>query len=184
MLETIGLNPHVVIDINNLFMIVLLVAGSLSILLIGLALYQKRHDNFETNIFVTALFNLFAISLVGAVAGYSGGLSRVSAVGEIIPAAMSIIGGLSIYLFGVKKVEGGFVPIAVIAFAAALFIGFSEGANKRTQAANFALIQSKCFDLFMDPITLSPTVLALADERFGPPCKSVMGATFDSATGK
>ena len=49
------------------------------------------------------LILVFTIALLGGVAGYAGGLSRVGVVGDIIPAALSLVGGVSIYIFGISK---------------------------------------------------------------------------------
>jgi hypothetical protein len=44
---------------------------------------------------------LFGMAIIGSCAGLSGGMSRVGAVGSIIPAMFTLLGGVVIYLFGV-----------------------------------------------------------------------------------
>jgi len=48
---------------------------------------------------------LLALALVGACAGTAGGMSRVGAVGSIVPAFLGLLGGLSIYLFGIDPAD-------------------------------------------------------------------------------
>jgi len=121
---------------------------------------------------------IIAISLVGSTAGFSGGMSRVGVVGEIVPAALSLIGGLSLYLFGVKEVKTLFLPISVSVFAVTLVVGFSAGANNREKRQTFELIQKHCLELFMAHDLMDATKLQIAVKTHGKVCAPVFQATF------
>lgn len=183
MLDFFELHQHAASDTQSVIAIVIMVSTILAMITVFASLFKLREGTFSWSELLIGIGNLVALSLVGAVAGYTGGLSRVGVVGEVIPAALSIIGGLAIYLFGVKKVESGILPIAVIAFAGSLFIGFAESANKRAHAESFGLIEQKCFNLYLNIETLSSDSLQLIDKRYGEHCSEIMSATFRNAKG-
>ncbi|WAP66978.1 hypothetical protein [Jiella pelagia] len=93
---------------------------------------------------------LLSVCLLGIVAGYSGGNSRVSAVGDIIPAALSILAGLSLYLFGVETKNNLSISFLVIGFVSSIYVGFTLGAMNREKRQNFEMIFSSCNTLYYD----------------------------------
>lgn len=74
---------------------------------------------------------LVAISVVGATAGISGGMSRSAAVGDIIPAFLGVLGGVAIYIFGVKEQRGVLASLCSATLAIALLSGFVLAAQYR-----------------------------------------------------
>jgi len=95
------------------------------------------------------LLGLFVgIAVIGTVAGTAGGTSRVGVVGDIIPAALALVGGASVYLFGVDASRGLIATCCAIAFTLALGSGYILGAAERTRAEFFAENKAFCDDLF------------------------------------
>jgi hypothetical protein len=86
---------------------------------------------------------LLAVGFTGIVVGYLGGLSRTSAVGNIVPAVLTLAGGLSVYLFGLKRPESKVTNLAFLAFVLAFFIGYSYAANLRTDDEAFTFCRDK-----------------------------------------
>lgn len=72
-----------------------------------------------------------AFALLGLVTGVLAGFSRQSAIGAVLPAVLSLVGGLAIYLIGAKKADQGLVGVCVIALSVDLMIGTSWGAVLR-----------------------------------------------------
>lgn len=83
-------------------------------------------SEFRRNILLAA-----ALALLGSVAGVSGGISRESVVGDIIPAALTLAGGVSLYLFGVEKTRGLTASVCAVAFAVGLGVAYTGGAETR-----------------------------------------------------
>lgn len=177
-------NPHTVTDLGYILRVTFWVSLGVAVL-VGLpeAALQgwKKPDSRRL---ATGLFCLVTLTCIGAISGYLSGLSRVSVVGQVIPAVLSLVGGFAIYLFGVKKVDSLFLPGSILAFALALAVALSEGANKRVVATNFGLMQEKCFDFFMNPSVLEPEKLETAQVMFGDACKTVISATRRNAFGQ
>ena len=74
---------------------------------------------------------LLAFTLLGMVTGLLAGFSRTSAMGAVLPAVLSLVGGLGIYLIGAGKADQGLVATCVIALALDLLIGSLWGAVLR-----------------------------------------------------
>ena len=74
---------------------------------------------------------LLAFALLGIVTGLLAGFSRTSAMGAVLPAVLSLVGGLGIYLIGAGKADQGLVATCVIALALDLLIGSLWGAVLR-----------------------------------------------------
>jgi hypothetical protein len=72
-----------------------------------------------------------AFALLGLVTGFLAGFSRQPAIGAVLPAVLSLVGGLSIYLIGARKVSTGFVGVCVIALSLDLLLGATWGAGAR-----------------------------------------------------
>ena len=123
---------------------------------------------------------IVSISTLGAIAGFSGGMSRVGVVGEIVPAALSLIGGLSLYMFGVQRVTNILLPISISIFAVTLLLGFSFGANNREKRQTFELLQERCLNLFMNHELMEKSKLTIAMETHGKTCGPIMQETFST----
>lgn len=88
-------------------------------------LYQGRA------LFRTRLIVAFSFTLLGMVAGYMTGLSRQPAVTAVIPAALSIIAGLSVYIVGAKRADQVLIALCVIGLCTNLLLGIVWGARAR-----------------------------------------------------
>lgn len=77
---------------------------------------------------------IIAFSLLGIVIGMIAGDSREPAVGATLPAVLSLIGGIGIYLVGTNLGQRILVSLSVSALALALIIGFFWGAVLRVNA--------------------------------------------------
>lgn len=80
---------------------------------------------------------VLAFSMLGLVAGYLTGFSRQAAVGAVLPAVLSLMGGLAVYLLGKDKSIRAIVAISVLAFSVSLVIGTGWGAIMRDSAAEY-----------------------------------------------
>src|SRR5262245_33963646 len=72
--------------------------------------------------------------MLGFVTGEVMGISREAAVGSVVPAVLTLLGGVAVYLVGSKGVEAqANVSAMVLCFAVALLVGSSFGAEERGQ---------------------------------------------------
>jgi hypothetical protein len=84
----------------------------------------------------------FALALLGVVTGYLTGLSRSSAVGAVIPAVLTLIGGLVLYLVtgDAPRARRMLTAASVVALMTNLLVGTLWGSLSRadptTQGAN------------------------------------------------
>lgn len=77
---------------------------------------------------------LVSFALLGAVTGVLAGFSRTPAMGAVLPAVLSLVAGLAIYLVGAGKADQGLVAVCVIALAIDLLIGSMWGAVLRDES--------------------------------------------------
>lgn len=74
---------------------------------------------------------VISLSLTGVVAGYAGGISRVGVMGSLVPAVLSLLGGVVVYVFGIDQSRGQIASLATCALVAGFFLGYDYGAQKR-----------------------------------------------------
>lgn len=74
---------------------------------------------------------LVSFSLLGIVTGLLAGFSRTPSMGAVLPAVLSLVGGLGIYLVGAGKADQGLVATCVIALSLDLLMGALWGATLR-----------------------------------------------------
>lgn len=117
------------------------------VLVLPAALFRHNKTQDVFSIFVL----LVALCVLGAVAGFSGGTSREGVVGDIIPAALALAAGLSIYLFGLDASKGVIASICLIGFASSLLVSYIYGAQIRGDWHFDQGFVDACRDLFMDP---------------------------------
>jgi hypothetical protein len=77
---------------------------------------------------------LLAFSMLGVVTGFLTGISRTAAVGLVLPAILSLVGGLGIFLIGTDPARRIIVSLSVFAFSVNLLVGSNCGAITRTIA--------------------------------------------------
>lgn len=83
----------------------------------------------------------FVFGLLALVAGIVTGSSRVAAVGQVLPAALSLIGGVALFLFSRAPGEMPILASAVASFAALLLLGIVLGSFERMRAEAYAEAQ-------------------------------------------
>ncbi|MGC2074992.1 MAG: hypothetical protein WA728_02960 [Xanthobacteraceae bacterium] len=71
------------------------------------------------------------ISLIGFLIGFMTGLSREPAVGNVLPAVLTLIGGLIIYVFGTQSDFKVLVGYCVSLLVCSLFYGLENGSFVR-----------------------------------------------------
>lgn len=97
-----------------------------------------------------ALMLIMGAAFLGSASGYAGGLSRVGVVGDIIPAALALAGGVSAYLFGVDRSQGVIASVVATAFGLSLVVSFSAGAERRSHFDLFGHLRSTCYSSMSD----------------------------------
>lgn len=75
-----------------------------------------------------------AFSILGMVTGYLTGFSRESAIGAVLPAVLSLMGGLMIFLVGKNPESRTIVSISMIVFSFTLLLGSGWGSVMRDVA--------------------------------------------------
>ena len=80
---------------------------------------------------------ILAFSMLGLVAGYLTGFSRQPAVGAVLPAVLSLIGGLAVFLVGRDKASRTVVGLCVLIFSMNLVLGTGWGAVMRSTAEEY-----------------------------------------------
>jgi hypothetical protein len=81
-----------------------------------------------------AFVAILALGLLGITAGVLTGLSRDSAIGAVMPAVLSLVGGLALYLLGLKHGDAKLVGSCVVALSLSLLVGTLWGALLRSEA--------------------------------------------------
>jgi hypothetical protein len=87
---------------------------------------------------------LFTLALVGTIVGLATGLSRVGAVGNVVPAVLVFFGGLSAYLFGQDKDKGLVASLCVVAFTVGFFAFITVGATMRDRSEARQALEGAC----------------------------------------
>lgn len=103
-------------------------------LFLALAEAMLRSQNYFKSLIaiVIPLFGFsLPISIIAYVSGFLTTASRTSAVGNVIPAALALIGGLNIYVFGTDNKYKVLIAYCVSLFAIMLFYGAEHGAYLR-----------------------------------------------------
>lgn len=89
--------------------------------------------------YVTALVVIYAFSLLGVVAGFIAGNSRESITDAVVPAVLTLVGVVLVYIVsGEQRSAQRLVAAGVIAISIWLLLGTSWGAFLRRQAEQYA----------------------------------------------
>lgn len=118
---------------------------------------------------------VLALSMIGACAGLAGGMSRVGAVGTIIPAFLGLLGGLSIYLFGIDNSRGLIASIGAVALSLSLITSYTVASQFRNTGDDHREIRSICASAYKDWQLLSnETAFNRFRARLGTLCDASM----------
>jgi hypothetical protein len=105
-----------------------------TVLLLALVVSLLNHDRKQRlELFLVVL----GFSALGMVTGYLTGLSRESAVGAVLPAVLSLMGGLMVFLIGKAKESRNVVSISIVVFSFTLLLGSGWGAVMRDVAEKY-----------------------------------------------
>lgn len=80
---------------------------------------------------------VLAFSMLGMVTGYLTGFSREPAIGAVMPAVLSLMGGLLVFLVGKNKESRSIVSTAMFVFTFMLLLGSGWGAVMRDVAQEY-----------------------------------------------
>jgi len=84
------------------------------------------------------IFGVFlAFSALGLITGVIGGNSREPAVGAVLPAVLSLVGGIAIYLVGKDVQQRVLVGLSVFCLSITLALGFFWGSIIRVRAEDY-----------------------------------------------
>lgn len=125
----------------------IMVSVALATLLVSIAIFFFTKPDERTNIYIL----VFGLATLGAVSGVAGGSSRVGVVGDIIPAALGLAGGVSAYLFGVDRSKGLIASVCAAAFALSLGFGYATGAGNRAVTDSKSANLEFCRKIYSDP---------------------------------
>jgi ABC-type multidrug transport system fused ATPase/permease subunit len=118
------------VAILNVLVTALLVSVGISSLATGAAWLLRSGRRRLSFVFLA----ISAFSILGFVTGEVMGISRESAVGTVVPAVLTLLGGVAVYLVGSKGAEAqANVSAMVLCFAVALLIGSLFGARLRVE---------------------------------------------------
>ncbi|MFC5302784.1 hypothetical protein [Azospira restricta] len=81
---------------------------------------------------------LAAFSMLGLVTGYLTGFSRSPAVGAVLPAVLSLVAGMAVFLMGKDAASRTIVALSVLIFSISLVLGTGWGATMRQTAEDYA----------------------------------------------
>jgi hypothetical protein len=110
------------------------------IITIGAVLYARiTAGSQDRKSVLKILFDAFAlylgvgipITLIGYMSGYLTGLSRSPAVGNLLPAVLALIGGVSVYVFGSENKYRFVVGYCSTILIVSLFYGVESGGTER-----------------------------------------------------
>lgn len=126
---------------------------------------------------------LISIGILGGVVGFSGGMSREAAVAAVIPAALTLVGGVALYIFGADMSRGAIVSIAAGCFALSLFFNYAAASQLRTLGSDYRELRDKCFAAYADGELMgSDSGAARFEAAFGKMCASVTGQSGPAAS--
>ncbi|KNG92864.1 hypothetical protein [Pseudaestuariivita atlantica] len=144
-----------------------------TMIVVGLAAGAALQGRSDTQ----ALFPImFGLSVIGTVAGVTGGTSRDGVVGDIVPAALALIGTVSIYVFGAQpaKDREPLVAFGAAAFALSLGLGYAVGAANRGQSDAYLRILARCDAVFSnDAVLTNDAAFLRAANLWGEACSEV-----------
>jgi len=122
------------ITLELLFKPILLASAASVILSLILSMGESRgryQSRFVGNLKRVVSFCL-PIVMLGFASGYLTGISRVAAVGNLIPAMLTLVGGLSIFLFKTRSDSvTRSVGFSIFMFGFSIFYGIQVGAFDR-----------------------------------------------------
>lgn len=78
-----------------------------------------------------------AFAMLGLVIGYLTGMSRVPAIGAVLPAVLSLLAGLSVFMMGKDSAVRVLVSLGILVFSLSLALGSTWGAVSRRESEEY-----------------------------------------------
>lgn len=100
-----------------------------ALIIAGFLLLLHRNKGQERLYFLVVL----SFAFLGHVTGLLAGFSRQPTMGAVLPAVLSLVGALAIYLIAAKKADQGLVAVCVIALSLGLLVSTLWGAALRDE---------------------------------------------------
>lgn len=124
---------------------------------------------------------IMGMSLFGTCAGFTGGMSRESAVGAIVPALFGLLGGVVLYIFGLDRSKGTIASLMAGCLSLSLFLAYSVASQIRNYDDELRDLRNHCIAAYTDgDIMGSPQALAAFEARFLPYCQSALDWNLDA----
>jgi len=82
-------------------------------------------------------FVVLAFSMLGIVTGYLTGFSREPAIDAVVPAMLSLMGGILVFLIGKNKESRSIVSVSIFSFTFMILLGSSWGSVMRDVAIEY-----------------------------------------------
>lgn len=123
---------------------------------------------------------IMGMSLFGACAGFTGGMSREPAVGAIVPALFALLGGAVLYLFGVDRSRGAIASLMAGCLSVALFLSYAVSSQMRNYDDELRDLRNHCIAAYTDGELLgNADALKAFEARFLPYCQSALDWNMD-----
>ncbi|MDH2380662.1 hypothetical protein [Bradyrhizobium sp. CER78] len=108
-------------------------AGAIGMALLAFIFFRGDRSFFAEfrRVFAYYFFSGVPIALVGYSVGFLTGISRSPAIGNLLPAVLALIGGLSVYVFGTDTTYKSLVGYCVSLLVVSLFYGTETGSFQR-----------------------------------------------------
>jgi len=121
------------IDTMLLIFIAIIISGIVSSVLAMFLMVTKPNSRVGVRLSLIRIswFSGLPFAIVGIVAGYMTGLSRQAAVGALVPAALTLIGGVGVYLYGKSRKSALISTFTILNFTILLLFGVMLGAHER-----------------------------------------------------
>jgi hypothetical protein len=113
--------------------VIVALVGALTIALVRASLFRGQEKFWPEFRRVLSWYFLAGvpIALVGYSMGFLTGISRSPAIGNVLPAVLAVIGGLSVYVFGSESKYKAVVGYSVSLLVVSLFYGTQSGSFER-----------------------------------------------------
>ena len=85
------------------------------------------------------IFAGLPFAIIGMTAGYMTASSRIGAIGALVPAALTLVGGVGVFLLTKGGKGAVFSAFAVINFAAMMLLGAEIGGRERSSPCQFKI---------------------------------------------
>jgi hypothetical protein len=103
----------------------------------GMIRYTTRPPGTRISVYWLMRLGMFAgipFGIIGMTSGYMTGISRVGAVSAMVPAGLTLVGGVGVYLFGKGGKAAVLAAFAVINFAIMTLTGALIGGYERLES--------------------------------------------------